>query len=126
MNSNFTVFLVDDSPEITELIKEQLDIYDSQLNIVAFNNPAKALAYLKNGNRPEIIITDYNMGVVNGTQILKASPVESLKILITANINSSTRKEVLELGTTIFEKPLSMRKIVNEIREYSERLVIAK
>jgi DNA-binding response OmpR family regulator len=126
MNNNFTVFIVDDSPDITELIKVQLELSNIDLDIVIFNNPIKGLAYLKTGNSPDVIITDYNMGTVNGGQILKASPFDALKILITANIDASTRRDILDLGVSIFEKPLSMKGILNEIKKHSSRLVSVK
>lgn len=86
------VLLVDDKPEIAKIIMLYLANYD----IKYFENPIKAIAWLKEGNMPDLVITDLNMPEMSGEeflQYLKADEMFShIPVLILSSVDSSVNR----------------------------------
>jgi two-component system, chemotaxis family, chemotaxis protein CheY len=64
-----TVMIVDDSATVLMLLKEILS--NAGLETAAAGSAEEALAAIKNGVKPDLIITDLNMGALNGIQLVR-------------------------------------------------------
>ncbi len=60
------ILLLDDKPEIAKIITLYLSAYD----VKYVENPIKAIAWLMEGNIPDLIISDINMPEMNGEEFL--------------------------------------------------------
>ena len=64
-----TVFIVDDSPIVRKLLKE--GILGAKLGFEEAANGEDALAKLKAGLKPDVIVTDLNMPKMDGLSLIK-------------------------------------------------------
>lgn len=62
------ILLVDDDPAVRELLLELLALGD--FDAVAVANGAEALTYLRT-SRPDLLITDIDMPVMNGLELIR-------------------------------------------------------
>lgn len=98
------IMLVDDRPEIAKVIGMYLkESYDT----VYFESVISAMAYLQNGNLPNLIITDINMPEISGKEFLaqlKSSILfESIPVFVLSSIeNSEDQIRLLEMGAADF------------------------
>ncbi|MGM0444018.1 MAG: response regulator, partial [Fibrobacterota bacterium] len=56
------ICIIDDSSDITELLKEYLLLSDIHCSITTFNNPQRAIAYIQRRQDIDVLITDMHMG----------------------------------------------------------------
>ena len=117
---NKTVIYIDDEPALTDLLSIALE--NENLNVITFNNPLKALEYLKS-NKCDILITDMRMPELSGLDLLKKIQkydVYSYGIIFSAYITDSLKKEILKLKlvNNIIEKKFSLPMLVDIILEY--------
>ena len=69
-NNYYYILLVDDEKDVLDLFSEYLT--SNGYNIIAFDNPVKALEYFyKNPNNCAVVITDYRMPQMSGLDFLK-------------------------------------------------------
>ena len=63
------IMIVEDEPMVLSLIEAVLgsEGYD---NVCCFNNPVDALSAIEQGERPALIVSDYNMPKMNGVVFL--------------------------------------------------------
>lgn len=97
------ILLVDDKPEIAKIIMLYLSTYKVQY----VDNPIRAIAWLTEGNIPDIIISDLNMPEMNGEEFLiylKANEMFSdIPVLILSSVESSvSRIRLFEEGAEDF------------------------
>ena len=95
-----SVLLVDDKQEIAKIIM----LYLSSTYKVSYKeNPLKAIAWLQEGNLPDLIISDLNMPEMSGEEFLvylKANDMFShIPVLI---LSSSNRIRLFEEGAEDF------------------------
>lgn len=110
------IFVVDDSRASRMLtiaiIKNELP--DAQL--FEASNGDEALALLET-TKPTLAILDMNMPGITGLELAEKIAVISpttIRALLTANIQESTRTEAERIGVTFFKKPVSER-VLKEI-----------
>ena len=87
------VILVDDKQEIAKIIM----LYLSSTYKVSYKeNPLKAIAWLQEGNLPDLIISDLNMPEMSGEEFLvylKANDMFShIPVLILSSVESSSNR----------------------------------
>lgn len=122
MNQKLTICLVDDNPEITELLQDHFEFSKIDCESISFNDPSKAMEYLDTHPYTDITITDFHMGKYNGFDIINHSPDEGLTILMSGHITEE-EKDLLDPDKVIFfDKPLSMKKLDDVIIEYSQQI----
>lgn len=121
VNANTTaktlqVVVVDDEPQITDLLKTFLQCISRYLDIYTFNDPEEARAYLLQ-NTVDVLITDYKMPKYDGIQLLKLMPKDSSKILISGFVSEITENQLREINASFLEKPVSMKDLDTFIRK---------
>jgi putative two-component system response regulator len=105
-----SVLLVDDDPLGLELIRQLIsDLVEAE--VVGFSDPRDALAWCQS-HQPDLIITDYRMPGLSGTELIRALRAESGTaavpiMMITAMEDRAIRYEALEQGATdVLGKPI--------------------
>jgi DNA-binding response OmpR family regulator len=94
------VLIVDDKPTIAKVIQ----VYISELfDCVYFEDPIQAIAWLQDGNMPDLIISDINMPNMNGVDFLdyikKNDLFKSIPFVILSSEDSTSQKiALLERG----------------------------
>ena len=98
------ILLVDDKPEIAKIIMLYLS---STYDVKYVDNPIKAIAWLKEGNIPDTIISDLNMPEMTGEEFLKYlksnEMFKDIPVLILSSVESSeNRIRLFEEGAEDF------------------------
>lgn len=87
------ILIVDDKPEVAKV----LTIYLSgDYDVVYLDNPIKAIAWLTEGNFPDLIISDLNMPEMDGYQFLRYIKgnqwFKSIPVVILSSVESSDER----------------------------------
>lgn len=113
------ILIVDDKPEIAKVIKIQLS---ADYDVHYLSNPIEALAWMHEGNIPDLIISDVYMPEMNGSDFLKYLKASSLfkaipVIILSSMENSSDRIQLLEDGAHDFVlKPFNPQELKIRVR----------
>jgi CheY-like chemotaxis protein len=121
-----TVFLVDDEPDITSVIKMGLE--QKGFVVHAFNDPKKALQELRlNGKDCTVVLSDIKMPDMSGFElcrIVKQTRPDLRVILMTAfEMNQSEVSRVMPatMADGYIQKPISLKKLKEVIDEFTSR-----
>lgn len=114
-----TIMIVDDEPDILDLIEELLNKFGYSVH--PFNNGKNALnAYQEGKINVDMIITDMTMPHMTGFALAEAilSENENMPIILCSGYNETiTRSEVKAIGVQAFlEKPLDTYQLLNTMR----------
>lgn len=120
------ICIVDDSVEVTELLEDYLEVSNLDCTIHTFNQPTEAISYLREHQDVDILITDFHMGRYTGLDVIRATRKEALKIVISGDINRDELRTLRKVGVTYHDKPVSMKEIETDIREFTPPAEIAK
>jgi DNA-binding NtrC family response regulator len=115
-----SVVVVDDELQITDLLKTFLQCISKNLNVLAFNDPEEARAFLMR-KAPDVLITDYKMPKFDGIQLIKLMPADSTKVLISGYVSEITEGQLTELNASFFEKPVPMKDLGRIIKAAEEK-----
>lgn len=110
------VVVVDDEPQITDLLKAFLLCISKDLDIYTFNDPEEARAYLLQ-NSVDVLITDFKMPKYNGIQLMKLMPKDSTKILISGFVSEITENQLRQINASFLEKPVSLKDLDKLVRK---------
>jgi len=96
----FTILIVDDKETIATIINYDLS---SEYKILWFENPIKAIAWLQEGNMPDLIISDIKMPEMRGDDFLHYLKSSELfknihVIMLSAEDSTSERIRLLSEG----------------------------
>jgi CheY-like chemotaxis protein len=117
------VLVVDDDVEIRETLVEVLE--ERGYRTVAASNGKQALDALHGGTRPELILLDMMMPVMDGAQF-RAQQREEPEIagipvvLISAHADLTKRMRELDANAAL-QKPISFRDLIDTVRRYCAR-----
>ncbi|HDH03951.1 MAG TPA: response regulator [Candidatus Campbellbacteria bacterium] len=114
------IVVVDDDREIRELANY----------IVEDSLPGAVIRLAENGlegwqmimsDKPDIVITDVNMPLMNGIELLKniKKTFPDLKVIVATALPEIYQKEIIHLGGMLLPKPFSyksLRKILRRLR----------
>jgi DNA-binding NarL/FixJ family response regulator len=107
------ILIVDDSQFFQGFLKKLFHNYLPEAVLLTANNGRDAYA-LYEQERPEFVITDLLMPEMNGQeflQVLKESNPQVKVIVISADIQKATRREIEKMGAlAFFNKPLNNEK----------------
>ena len=110
------VVVVDDEIQITELLRTLLLCISKNLDVHTFNDPEEAQRYIRN-TIVDVLITDFKMPKIDGIQLMRTVPDDTIKILISGYVSEITQSQLLELNAVFFEKPVPMKELGAIIRE---------
>jgi CheY-like chemotaxis protein len=114
MNQKPTILIVEDEPEIRNVMQESLESIG--LNILTAANGQEALEKLGNNLGVSLILLDLMMPVMNGWQFLSAIEKNSLlnKIpILVVTVFSDQAKDLNVRG--ILKKPFDLNDLINEV-----------
>lgn len=94
------IMLVDDKATIAKVIAVYLG---REFEVIYFENPITAIEWMKEGNTPDLIITDINMPLMRGDEFLRFIKGDNLYkeipvIILSGEDSSSDRIRLLEEG----------------------------
>lgn len=113
------ILLIDDDADIRTALGEVLE--DEGYDVVGAGNGADALARLKTGDRPCVILLDLMMPIMDGYQFREAQKREaSLSSIPVVVITAGTELREQELSgvAAIMEKPIELPKLMATIRRH--------
>ena len=114
---NFNILIVDDEPEIAQIIKTFLE-REGGLEISTASDGITALIEVGR-NKPDVLILDIMIPGVDGIEVcrrIKAGPAAGT-VIIAISGQPELEKESLQAGADVFmTKPLNLEKLHSEIR----------
>ncbi len=122
MSLKATVLLVDDEPNIIEVL--EIVLHDEGLEVLKASSAKEALELLQQ-NEVDIIISDIRMPDMSGVELLKEAKMiapEVVFILITAFASTETAIDALQHGAYDYlTKPFKMEELLNIVRHSLEK-----
>ena len=103
------IYIVDDEPQIAELLGHLLAVRNKNWKIKIHKNPLNAIKNLES-EKPDIVISDYCMPEMQGTEFLENIRIvapNSLRVLISGNANPTTIATKLTAAHQFLAKPFS-------------------
>jgi len=120
--SSYHILLVDDAQDV-------LDIHQAMLarmhhtSSTAENGKQALELFLKSNQHFDMIITDYRMPVMNGLELIEAIRLHDTNIpilMITAFGEDGSLQRVGDMGATLMNKPVTLKKLGNTITAIME------
>jgi DNA-binding response OmpR family regulator len=124
MSGRRTVAVVDDEPDILELVTMNLD--RAGFDVVSFSRSSHLMDYLKE-NVPDLVILDLMLPDTHGTEICRAIRTSNRLagipvIMLTAMVEEADRVAGLEMGADDYvTKPFSPRELVARVKAVLRR-----
>jgi diguanylate cyclase (GGDEF)-like protein len=125
-NKNYKVMVVDDSITIRNEIKRTLEA--QMYKVLSAAHGEEALSYLEDNKDIKLVLTDYNMPVIDGFELTKKireeySKVELSILAITANDDPMISAKFLKVGANDFiHKPFTKEELVCRVNNAIESL----
>jgi len=119
-NTKRQLLIIDDKIAIAKIISVYLS---AEYDITYFNTPVKAIEWLFNGNRPDLIILDIRMPEMNGDEFLSYIKQNGLYkdipvVVLSGEESSDIRIKMLEVGADDFIlKPFNPMELKIRIRK---------
>jgi DNA-binding response OmpR family regulator len=115
------VLCIDDDPQVSDVIRDRLDIYD--VKVLSAYDGMQGL-WLAATNKPDVIITDLLMPMGDGATIIEClkrnAKTASIPIIVlTAKRESGLRPRMKKIGADGFlNKPVLFNDLLEELRRY--------
>jgi two-component system chemotaxis response regulator CheY len=118
----YTILVVDDSATMRELLSFAVRRI-GEVDVIEAANGAEALAAIAAGPRPDLVIADINMPVMNGLIMLekiRADPglKDLLIVIVTTEKADEERATAMALGASAYvTKPIRAQVVAETIRQ---------
>ena len=122
------IMMIDDDPEDQWIIRDALCDLDSADIAVYASNGEQALAMLNdeylNGRKPDVIVLDLNMPLMNGTATLEKLKADARfkdipVIIYSTSINPFEMDKCMELGAhSYITKPISIEESLRTVKQF--------
>jgi YesN/AraC family two-component response regulator len=116
MGRKIEVVVVDDEASITDLLESYIHFLSKNAKVHTFNDSVLAKNYIKENN-VDVLITDYNMPIVNGLELMEQTSPETTRVMISGYVSEIAEEKLQELQAVFFEKPVPMKKLGQIIAE---------
>jgi CheY-like chemotaxis protein len=116
---NKLILIVDDHLRNTFALTSYLESLDMNIDVV--ENGEEAIRYLKNGSRPDVILLDMMMPVMDGYETLAALKMDDdfrqiPVIAVTANAMKGDREKCMEAGAWDYiSKPVDLPVLIDKL-----------
>ena len=112
-----TILIVDDDPAIVDAMVELMTAFD--VNVIAAYNGPEALTKIKDGIKPDFVISDYRMPDMNGVElVIKIREIydEDLPVVIMTGDTSAEKIQDANLpNCTVLHKPININQMLSLI-----------
>jgi CheY-like chemotaxis protein len=119
----FQIVVVDDEPDICEILTEFLRI--SGFSVTSFNSAAEAILHMKS-NATHLIVSDVRMPNISGIEFLTIVRTEfgrHIPFIIMTGQSDVSREEAIDWGATAyFDKPVDFMELVKVITTQYEKI----
>ena len=125
-NREYKIIVVDDSIVIRNEIKRMLEL--QMYKVFSAAHGEEALVYIKDNPDIKLVLTDYNMPVIDGLELTKTLREEYSKmqmsiIAVTANSDEMISSKFLKIGANDFiNKPFTKEELVCRVNNAIESL----
>lgn len=113
-----TILIVDDEYLIADILGYAME--DEGYMVVKASNGRKGLEVLDR-ERPELVITDFMMPVMDGLEFARAirarSASSDLPIILMSGAQGSVGRASPELFAAVFDKPFNINQVVAKVKE---------
>ncbi|RMH86212.1 MAG: DNA-binding response regulator [Calditrichaeota bacterium] len=124
MNEQFTIYIVEDDPDITEIVEDNL--WKEGFRIRTFADGAKAYDAIMS-NPPDLILLDLNLPSMSGIELCKYIRAEEITrdipvIMLTARTEEIDKLIGFEVGADDYiTKPFSPRELLARVKVHLRR-----
>jgi two-component system, NtrC family, response regulator AtoC len=124
MDNNIKILIVDDEPNSTQILRKVLS--KKGYSVFEENNSVKA-KNLINENFYDIIISDLQMPEVDGLDLLKIKPVDSIFIMITGYGSVTSAVESMKNGAFDYiNKPFNLDEFIIKVEKAIDKIKMTK
>jgi len=120
MTKKIKIAIADDHSLILKGIRNSLHFHDNFHIIAEFNNGADLISFLK-GSKPDLVITDYAMPILDGREcvrIVKENWPGIRMIMLSQHLEAALINDLVELGVDGFvSKAADAKEILEAVRE---------
>lgn len=114
-----TILIVDDEYLIADILGYAME--DEGYMVVKASNGRRGLEVLDR-ERPELVITDFMMPVMNGRELAEAlrerQGLQHLPIILMSGAQAHLAQESSELFDAVFQKPFNIGEIVDAVHKH--------
>ncbi|MFT3904330.1 MAG: response regulator transcription factor [Niabella sp.] len=113
------ILVVDDEPAILKLLEFVLS---KEYSVTLKGNGYEAIAWLEEGNTPDLIVLDIEMPYFNGSEFLKSIKISGLfnsipVIVLTGAVDLEKLKSEMRFPADVFmQKPFNPEKLQDAVR----------
>jgi CheY-like chemotaxis protein len=113
------IFVVDDDPDILNLIKHVLNL--EGFDVRSFTNPEEALAEFKSATRrPEMVVTDYCMQPMSGVELIsrcRETQPDIKTIMISGMVDEKDLAKLPQQSDRFLAKPFKVSNLIQTLNE---------